>query len=77
MGQAVADDVDMMQHMEEAAMTGKLAAIRVRTETAQLAPAECDECESEIPMARRMSVPWTRRCVRCQTLAEREFGGRA
>jgi phage/conjugal plasmid C-4 type zinc finger TraR family protein len=73
----VADDVDMTQHLEEAAMTGRIAAIRARTEATQLAPAECDECDGEIPMARRKAVPWTRRCVRCQTLAEREFGGRA
>ena len=76
-GQAVADDVDMTQHLEEAAMSGRIAAIRARTEATQLAPAECDECDGEIPMARRKAVPWTRRCVRCQTLAEREFGGRA
>lgn len=73
----MADDVDMIQHLEDAALSGKLAVIRNRTETAQLAPAECDECEGEIPMARRKAVPWTRRCVRCQTMAEREFGGRA
>jgi phage/conjugal plasmid C-4 type zinc finger TraR family protein len=76
-GPAVADDVDMTQHLEEAAITGRIAAIRVRTEATQLAPADCDDCEGEIPMARRKAVPWTRRCVRCQTLAEREFGGRA
>ena len=57
----MADDVDMIQHLEEAAMSGKLAAIRVRTETAQLAPAECDECEGEIPMARRKSFSETLR----------------
>lgn len=73
----MADDVDMIQHLDEMAMDGKLAAIRSRTETTELAPEDCDDCGGDIPMERRRAAPWTRRCVRCQTLAERAFGGRA
>lgn len=77
MVKAVADDVDMIQHLDEMAMHGRVAAIRSRTETTELPPAECDDCGNDIPLDRRRAVPWTRRCVRCQTLAERAFGGRA
>ena len=28
--------------------------------------AHCEECEAEIPVARREAIPGVRRCVRCQ-----------
>lgn len=77
MVKAVADDVDMIQHLDDMAMTGRVAAIRARTETRELAPEDCDDCGDDIPIERRRAAPWTRRCVRCQMLAERAFGGRA
>lgn len=32
----------------------------------------CEECEEEIPEARRLAVPGVRLCVRCQEEADRE-----
>jgi len=33
----------------------------------------CDECESEIPEARREAVPGVRLCVNCQSEADEEI----
>lgn len=33
---------------------------------------ECEECEEEIPEARRRAVPGVRRCVTCQGELDRE-----
>lgn len=32
----------------------------------------CEDCEEEIPEARRLAVPGVRRCVKCQEEADRE-----
>ena len=32
----------------------------------------CEDCEAEIPEARRRAVPGVRLCVRCQDAADRE-----
>jgi phage/conjugal plasmid C-4 type zinc finger TraR family protein len=32
----------------------------------------CEDCEREIPEARRLAVPGVHRCVRCQEEADRE-----
>lgn len=32
----------------------------------------CEDCEEEIPEARRRAVPGVRRCVRCQEEADRQ-----
>lgn len=32
----------------------------------------CEECDAEIPEARRVAVPGVRRCVRCQALRDAE-----
>jgi phage/conjugal plasmid C-4 type zinc finger TraR family protein len=32
----------------------------------------CEDCEEEIPEARRLAVPGVRRCVRCQEEADLE-----
>jgi len=33
--------------------------------------AECEECAAPIPQARRRALPGVRRCVECQSAAER------
>jgi len=35
----------------------------------------CEVCEREIPQARRRAVPGVRRCVDCQTLADKAETG--
>ncbi len=32
---------------------------------------ECEDCGDEIPEARRRAIPSTKRCITCQTRAER------
>lgn len=32
---------------------------------------DCEDCGDEIPEARRRAIPSTRRCITCQTRAER------
>ena len=34
----------------------------------------CEDCEEAIPEARRHAVPGVRRCVRCQTEADKQEG---
>jgi len=34
--------------------------------------AECEECESEIPQARREAIPGVRLCIKCQSELEQE-----
>ncbi len=33
--------------------------------------AQCEECEDEIPEARRKAIPGVRLCVRCQSVLEK------
>lgn len=35
----------------------------------------CDECDTEIPQARRLAAPGCRLCVHCQGMYERSKGG--
>jgi phage/conjugal plasmid C-4 type zinc finger TraR family protein len=37
----------------------------------------CEECEEEIPEARRRAVPGVRRCVRCQALDDAQNRARS
>ena len=34
----------------------------------------CEECDAEIPQARRMALPGVRLCVSCQEVHDRETG---
>lgn len=36
------------------------------------ARAECQECGTEIPTARRKAAPWARTCIECQSIRERK-----
>lgn len=48
---------------------------RVRRQLAQgLGLERCEECDAEIPEARRKAVPGVRLCVTCQEAQDREAG---
>lgn len=38
---------------------------------------QCEECEAEIPAARREAIPGVRRCVRCQAAHDETQGSHA
>ena len=49
---------------------------RVRRQLAQGPGLErCEECDAQIPEARRKAVPGVRLCVNCQDAQDREAGG--
>lgn len=60
-----------VQEQIDATVASEVA--RARSRLAQGASLEfCEDCEEEIPEARRLAVPGVRRCVRCQEEADRE-----
>ena len=60
----VEDGLDPMERI----MEERLAAARLRATLKSRA--RCEECDEEIPEARRRAVPGVRLCVYCQTHAD-------
>ena len=60
----VEDGLDPMERI----MEERLAAARLRATLKSLA--RCEECDEEIPEARRAAVPGVRLCVYCQQHAD-------
>ncbi|MCW6036806.1 TraR/DksA C4-type zinc finger protein [Spirulina subsalsa FACHB-351] len=54
---------------DEEALAARLERERLARES-QVGTAECIDCEDEIPLRRRQALPWVRRCVTCQQLAD-------
>ena len=61
---AVQEQIDATVASEVARARSRLGQGESRT--------HCEECEEEIPVARRQAVPGVRRCVRCQQEADLE-----
>lgn len=64
----MADAADIATERIELLLEDRLAA-RVRYQGQSLI--HCEDCDQEIPEGRRLAVPGVRRCVHCQTIAER------
>jgi len=71
----VADEIDMAQEAYERSMVSALAA-RLNHQPTGESLALCEECEEEIPEARRVAQRGCTRCVRCQELFELLSNGR-
>ena len=68
----MADQIDTAQAMatliNDIALSRHLAAQRAHDHV--IGTAECIECGEEIPASRRAALPYTARCVDCQSIAE-------
>jgi phage/conjugal plasmid C-4 type zinc finger TraR family protein len=60
-----------VQEQIDATVAGEVARARSRLSRGESLE-RCEDCEEEIPEARRLAVPGVRRCVRCQEEADRE-----
>lgn len=64
--------IDQAQQQEQWLREQALA--RVRSTSSGPSASHCDECDVEIPSARRQAVPGVRLCVECQQLQEMRHG---
>lgn len=65
------DVIDQAQDFEQAARARKIASMRIPKYSDPNENRECVDCGEDIPEERRIAAPWTKRCVDCQSLAER------
>lgn len=72
----MADVADIANDRAQQDLDAALAAIAAPGDIAQSAH-WCDECDTEIPEARRIAAPGCRLCIYCQGMYERNNGGRA
>lgn len=72
----MADIADLANDSAQQQLDAALAAISSPGDSA-LSAHWCDECDTEIPQARRLAAPGCRLCVHCQGMYERHNGGRA
>lgn len=72
----MADIADIATEGMQRELDAALAALSMPADVAQSAH-WCDECDSEIPQARRLAAPGCRLCVHCQGMYERSRGGKA
>lgn len=68
------DDADKATDLEEA-RTASLMAKIAKELSAVNDNIYCEDCESEIPAARRRAMPNATRCIRCQESHDRLFKG--
>lgn len=73
----MADDVDVAQSNAERYIQSAIHGVtKALVHLPPDAAVECVECGDEIPKARRDAVPWSRLCIDCAELRERESKGR-
>ena len=65
----MADDVDMAQEAYERGLNQALAD-QLNHHSAGASLTHCENCEEEIPEARRQAAPGCTRCVKCQESLE-------
>ena len=65
----MADDIDMAQEAYERSMNYALAK-QLSHQAGGDSLTHCENCEEEIPEARRLAVPGCKRCVKCQESLE-------
>lgn len=66
----MSDIADQAQDVIEQHLTASLANRKHSINPAIPSAKHCDDCESEIPEARRRSLPGVRLCVDCASLQE-------
>lgn len=69
LGALVADDVDIANNLAEIERQHAVANIVKHIHTGE-SPECCDECENDIPEARRLALPGVRLCIECATARE-------
>ena len=62
---------DAVNEQIDATVADGLRRVQARLAAAGQGASHCDECEVEIPAARRALIPNARLCVRCQEEADR------
>lgn len=72
----MADIADIAAERMQRELEATLAAISGPGDSAVSAH-WCDECDNEIPQARRLAAPGCRLCIHCQGMYERSRGGMA
>lgn len=65
----MADDMDLASARSEEFLADSLAAVQRQLSTGP-SRTHCEDCEEEIPAARRKARPGCTRCVDCQTTHE-------
>ena len=68
---AYADPLDRAQEIEEQHRAAALA--RHQARPVGTGAADCIDCDTPIPAARRRALPHADRCIGCQTLYERRL----
>jgi len=68
------DDVDKAADLEEARTAATMAKIasQIRTVNTNI---YCEDCDREIPPARRAAVPYATRCILCQEIDDKIHKG--
>ncbi|ELY2856294.1 TraR/DksA C4-type zinc finger protein [Cronobacter dublinensis] len=64
----MADTMDLVQLRTEEMLARNIAAVIRRP--IQVSAFFCDDCDTEIPVARRKAITGVTRCVACQEVAE-------
>lgn len=64
----MADTMDQVQQHTEEMLARNIAAVTRRP--VQVSAFFCDDCDAEIPAARRQAITGVTRCVTCQEMAE-------
>lgn len=67
------DDIDRYTEFEQEMIDKRIRMVRqnVASSEGALGAERCQDCASEIPMARRKAIPTAIRCVSCQEEYER------
>lgn len=65
----MSDVLDEAAALSEAERANLIA--RAADQVAQAGSIHCEDCEAEIPEARRAAAPFATRCIHCQTKFER------
>lgn len=59
-----------VQQQIDDSIADALARLRAQQQVAGPALEQCEECGTDIPLARRQAVPGVRRCISCQGARE-------
>ena len=68
------DDVDKATDLEEARTAAAMAKIANQLKTVNT-DIFCEDCDKEIPAARRAAVPYATRCIVCQEVDDKIHKG--
>jgi phage/conjugal plasmid C-4 type zinc finger TraR family protein len=68
------DEVDLMAAEQAVELETAAGIAQVQGAVSGQGSDECHDCGAPIDDARRQAAPFARRCVQCQTAAERRIG---